>query len=569
MSIAPRSRIRRVLLVTAAVAALAAGATLPGCGCRGAAPLAFVPQDALVALVVPSISAGMKEAKLLLDKFRDETPVKMVVDRIKEQLTRELGVDPEKPETLKAKGINPDVGLVASLASDGKSTAIALGVSDWTTLDKTLREVVSKAMGGGVQFMEKVVDGLKVTLVTTPGVETPQLAWAESKKFLLLCPAAKDGKLGEYLAKVSKLDSNLKSNKTYTNLVSKLGKHQVAVYIDGETARKAQAAKIEEELKTASDWSRKYIKDRQEAAEGFFAYFRGAAISLRISAEGLKLRGFMGITPEKAKSVQEIFKGTGDAAHFGKYIGADALALGRVSLNTKKLMDRLVEAMPPGAKRSFYSAIEQLEREAKLSIEKDVLGLIAGRYAAALFAPSLEVIKAGPPRGSAGWARALPAVLMAQVSDATKVSELLAKLERVLVMGHVEVRTRADGDRRVYSIEDDGHPVVSWTVVKDVAVVATGDRLPKTVALINGKGDNVLGQIDNSRAKSLLKSDEGNLLYFNISKTAELVRSMDFPAEVKAILSTPLSTVSKLADATIDFEVEEAGIIGEYVLRVK
>ena len=62
-----RTRLRRVLVTVAVAAALAFGATLPGCaGCKGAAPLNFVPQDALVAVVIPSLAAGMKEAKLLL-----------------------------------------------------------------------------------------------------------------------------------------------------------------------------------------------------------------------------------------------------------------------------------------------------------------------------------------------------------------------------------------------------------------------------------------------------------------------------------------------------------------------
>ena len=44
---------------------------------------------------------------------------------------------------------------------------------------------------------------------------------------------------------------------------------------------------------------------------------------------------------------------------------------------------------------------------------------------------------------------------------------------------------------------------------------------------------------------------------------------MDFPAEVKAMLSTPLSTISKLADMMMDFEVDEGGVLGEWALRVR
>jgi hypothetical protein len=565
-----QSKRRSVFTLVTAAMVLCAAAVAPGCaGCKGKAPLNYVPQDAVAVLVVPSIGQAISDSKLLLDKFRDQGAVKIGIDQAKAQVVKELGFDPENPESLKGKGINPEGGLVASMAGDGKSVGIAFGVEDPKTLEKFLRELAGKATGGSATFTEKDFGGTKVTLLSFQGASEPRAAWGYVGKHVIICPAAKDGKLGEHVAALAKLEANIKSNKTFTTLQNKLGKHLAMVYVDGPAAKKVQAARAEERLKGASEWMKKFVKEQQEAADGFLAYYQGGALAVRVSAEGASLRGYMAVPGEKAKSIREIFKGAGDSVDFGKFIGPDALMVGRFSLDAKKLMDRLLEVAPPFAKRQAYSGIERMERELKLSLEKDVFALLAGRYAGAVFAPSVDAIKAGPPRGMGDIIRFTPIVGMAQVTDAAKAAELLTKLERVLVMGQVDVKTRTEGDRKVYSIEQDGKAMVGWTVVKNVVVVGTGDRLAKSVALIGGGGDNVLSTVDSSRAKGLLKSDDGMVFYYNIAKTADMLRAMDLPPELKAMLAGALSTVSKFTDVTLAGEVEEEGILGEITVRVK
>jgi hypothetical protein len=545
-------------------------AVAPGCsGCKGKAPLNYVPQDAAVVLVVPGVGQALTDAKLLLDKFRDQTPVKMGLEAGKAQVVKELGFDPENPESMKTKGIDPSGGLVASLGSDGKSVAIAFGVEDQKLLEKLLRELAGKMTGGAATFVEKDVGGARMTLLQLPGGNDPRAAWTYVGKHIVICPAAKDGKVADYLAQVTKLEANIKRNKTFSAVESKIGKYHALVYADGAGAKKMQAARNEERLKGASEWMRKYIKERQDATDGFMAYFEGGALALRLSAEGATLRGYTAIPSDKGKTIREIFKGTGDAVDLAKFIGPDALAVGRFSIDGKKLMDRMLELMPPAAKRGFYAGVERIERDLKLSVEKDVLALLAGRYAGAVFAPPADAIKAGPPRGMSDAVRFLSLVGMAQVTDTQKAADLLVKLERMMVMAHVDVKTRTEGDRKVYSIDSDGRTLVAWTVVKNVVVVGTGDRLAKTVALVTGGGDNVLSTVDSSRAKSLLKSPEGIVLYYNVAKTADTVRAMDLPAELKAILSTALTTVSKFSDVTVSWEVEDEGVLGELAVRVK
>ncbi len=566
-----RVSVRRILLGSAALLTLAAAAIFPGCGGCGAgkAPLAFVPEDAVGALIIPSISGGVKEAKLLLDRFRDQQVVKLAIDQGKAELVNELGFDPENPQTLRPKGINPDGGLVVSLGADGKTVIAAVSEDDPKAMEKTLRELATKKAGGSAVFQEKEFSGVKVTLLTLQGSDIPRAGWAHVKKTLVLCGKAKEDKIGEAVAAAAKLERNIKSNKTFNTLSSKIGKHQVMLFIDGAAARKISAAQTEEKLRTASDWMKKYIREQQEATDNFLAYMSGVAFSMRLSTDTVALRTYFAATAEKGKTIQALLKGNGDAPSFGKYIGADALSVSRFSLNPKKLMDLIVETMPPGAKRSFYASMEAFEREAKVSPEKDIVATLSGRFAGAIFAPSADIIKAGPPRGKAGLLKMVPMVGMAQVSDPAKAAELLAKLERVLVVAGIEVRTRTEGDRKVYSIEEDGKPVVSWTVAKDVALIGTGDRVAKTVELIGGKGDAVLGKIDNSRAKGLLKSEDGALFYYSVARTADLINKMELPAEIKAILSNALSTINKFNDVMLDFEVDAEGILGELAVRMK
>jgi hypothetical protein len=160
-------------------------------------------------------------------------------------------------------------------------------------------------------------------------------------------------------------------------------------------------------------------------------------------------------------------------------------------------------------------------------------------------------------------------VAMAQVSSDKKASEILATLERVMTREGTDVRVKSEKDRKIYYVGSPSEPVISWTVAKGMAIVATGDRLAKTLALIDKGGDNVLSQIDSSRAKKLLKREDGIVAYFNISKTADLVRGLNLPAEAKLMLSSVTSTLAKFSDVTLSFEVEDEGVLGEAAVRLK
>jgi hypothetical protein len=226
--------------------------------------------------------------------------------------------------------------------------------------------------------------------------------------------------------------------------------------------------------------------------------------------------------------------------------------------------------MSPRDKRRYYKDMERMEKRTKLNAEQDIFGVLAGRMAMALFPPDTAALKNGPPRRSSDILSMISGVGLVQVTDAKKAAALLVQLEKALVMGRVEVRIKTEGDRKVYSIDNaEGKRLVGWTVAKDVLLVASGDRLDKTIKLITDGGDNVLDQIASSAAKKAFTADEGIVLYYNLSKTAALVRSMPLPAEIKLMASPVISTLQKFTDVTCSAEVNEEGVLGEVAVRLE
>ncbi len=562
--------LRKLLPAALLACAVLVGPLLPGCsGCRGSkAPVAFAPADALGVVVVPRLSEAMSQAKAFFDRFKDNPLVAKAVQQGKAEVVREIGFDPEKPETLKKIGIDPGRGLVAHIAADGKSVGIAVGVSDKAALDKYIAKQAAKV---NTELKDVEVDGVKVKELRLKGGTHRLGAFAVVKKTLIICPEAADNKHAAYVAKLTKLKSDISDNKQFVKLSKQVGKHQLLIYVDGEAAAKASKASAKRRLEGASEFMKKYVKEQQETEQAMLAFFRGAAVGFYSSSKGAGMRGYMAVPDEKAKKLAEVFKGKGDPPEFGRFIGPDALSVSRASINVKAVMDKVIENLSPRRKRRLYRQLERLEKQSKIDVRKVLEELPSGRYAAAVYPPNLD------PQLNLGSLMSRPeqalgmisTVLFIQVTDTDRAAELLAKLERMMVMGRMDVRIQTGKDElKRYFLEVKGKKVVGWTVKDGLLVVATGDRLDKTLTLMEKGGDNVLDQIESSRAKGLFKSDDGNVGYFNLSKMADMVRGMNLPAEVKLMMSSFLSLFNKLADLTGSLEVKDAGVLVEISLRL-
>ena len=562
---------KRILPIVILAAAAAVGGSLPGCGgCGGGkAPLGLVPRDALVVVVVPGISDALTGAKALFDRFKGNPLVAAGVQQKKAQVVRELGFDPEKPESLKKIGVDPSKGFVGFLAGDGKSGAIAFGVSDAEALEKYMITTARRAAGAEVSFKEKTTDGIKVKEVAIKGSSRALGAYAIVKgKTFVFCNEARDNKHAEYLAGLVKQSGDIGDNKVFSRLSKKVGKHQVLVYVSGDGARKASKAEAEARLKGASKYMEKYIKEQQETQEALLAHFDGAAAGLVLSGKRAALTGYVAVPEAQAKKLAGLFKGKGDAPEFGKFIGPDALMFNRITLNAKMVKDKALESISPREKRRIYQRMKRLEERGKINVEKVIDELLAGRYAMAMYPPNIDLQGGLRSLMSADALTAISMVFFVQVTDEGKAATLLSSLEKMMVMGRQDVRIQSKGDLKLYYLEVGGKKVVGWAVKDGVVVVATGDRLEPTLALMEKGGENVLGHIDNSRAKGLLKSDDGNVAYYNLQKSADAARGLKLPAEVKLMISPVLSLFNSLADLTGALEVKDAGVLGELTLKL-
>ena len=564
---------KKVLGAAILVLAVMTGSSLPGCGgCGGGkAPLAFAPKDAVLVLVVPGVTNALTGMKAFFDRFKDNPLVGAGVQQKKAQVVRELGFDPEKPESLKKIGVDPARGLVAHLAADGKSGAVALGVSDAGALEKYIAATAKRQSGAEVEFRPKEVDGLKIKEVAFKGSSRAVGAYAIIKgKTFVFCAEASDGKHAEYLAKLVKQSGDIGDNKAFVKLSKQVGKHQALLFVSGDGARKLNKADAESRLKGASKYMEKYIKEQQETESAMLAHFNGAAVGLTISGKRVALRSYIAVPDEQAKKLADLLKGKGDAPEFGKFVGPDALMVGRATINAKMVKDKMLESISPRRKRRIYSDMERLEKRSKINVEKVIDELLAGRYALAIYPPNLD-LQGGlarlmnKPEAMLGM---LSMVLFAQVTDDEKAASLLSNVEKMMVMARQDVRIQSKGEQKLYYLEMAGKKVAGWAVKDGLVVVATGDRLEKTLELMDKGDENVLGHIDNSRAKGLFKSDDGNVVYYNLQKSADMVRGMKLPAEIKLMISPVLSLFNSLADVTGSLEVKDAGVLTELSLKL-
>ena len=547
---------------TLAAALTVIGALLSsGCaGCSSKESLGYVPHDAPMVVVVPKVSSALEHLKGLVGKFKKGLLSSALLSKPRDAIKGEFDIDLENPSSLKKHGIDPNRALVIGTSQE-KMLSLIFGITDEAAFDKYVRQQVGKRLSGGATFKVKDLSGVKVTLVMLEGRESPVAAWTFAKK-LVIVAGGKSGDPGAYVAKLTKLEKSIADNPGFKHVRKRIGKQDVVVYFDGGGLRGAARKESEKALQEASDWMKKYIKERQKTSDAVLSYFKGGGFGVRISANEVALRGYYAAPGEKAKQLAAILRGRGDAPDFGKVIGPDALVVGRMSLDIKKLMERALELMPTRRRKRIFRRTKWLEREHNINIDKDLLPLFAGRFAGALYAPKASALRS-PPRSPAELTEALPSVLMAQISDEKKAAELLTRLERFLVMKGLDVRPKTVGKRKIYTLEIEGTPIVSWTLAKKMVVLATAKRMDPTLKLIDDGGDNVLGQVQSKAAKRALAADDGIVLNANLGKIVDLGRGFDLGMELKLMLAPVMSTLDRFKDVTLSFEVEEDGITAE------
>lgn len=545
-------------------------ATLPACsGCGSKAPLEFVPHDSLVVVEVGSLAKSLRHVEQALQKLTSGDMLRRAVDAQRDLVKRELGIDPKDPRSLKKKGIDPRSGFVLCVSAEGVG-ALVVPVADEDELDKFVRAQLEKRFSGDLTIRSKKVKGMEVNLVTRQGERgSPVAGWGFAKKHLIAAFDKRGNHVGEHIAKLAKLDKNIKDNKVFKEVSDKLEKRDVLVYVDGSATRKALEHETELSLKDASKWRKQSIRERKEIAGGLLGYVRGAGLGVRVSADGLAVRGYLAAPPDKAKQFKRFLSGSGDSPSFGRYLGGDALLAGRAALDIKLVSDKLLQLLPPRQKREIYRELQRWERRNDLSVEKDILALFAGRLAGGLFPPPKEALEQ-MPSSPVEWLRMLPGVLMLQVKDAKKAADLLGRLERFLVMHQLDVRTRGNGKRKLYTLELHGRDSLRWTVEKKLILVGDPKRLQSTIERMRKGGDGFVDQVKSSRAKRLFSKADAAVIYQDVDKLASTLRALSLPAPLKLVIDSALGGVlSKFRDVLWALQAEDKGVLGELNIRLK
>lgn len=536
-----------------------------GCGgCQGQAPLPYVSPKSLAVLEVPSLHKAMVANLGFIDRVAKGSLAQTLIGGRKAMIKRELDLDLKDAKSFQSKGIDPRKGLVFSLDDEGV-LALVMPTTDAKALDKYLRQQLTRHSSGAVSFTDQAKDGVKVTLASFSGREMG--GWTFRSKHLIAAMPL-EGKADEgiaaKLAALTKLDKSIDQNATFMAARKALARFDALVYVDGAAARARLAKRAKKMQSFASSQLKKTIDDERELGEGLLSYVDGLSLAWHAEHSRVELKGLLSVPKAKRAALREILSGEGKAPPLARYIGEKALLVGRVSLSPKGLFDRSLQLLAPRQKRRVYRTIERWEQSNNLSFSKDILGVFAGRYAAAVFPP--RATQGGSPQQTL---RSLGVVGMAQVKDAKQAATLLERLERFLVVNRHEVRTRSKGKRKVFHLSQGGQEILSWSLAGKMLLVSTPQQLEPTVALIEKGGRHIVDHVSSPRAKRLLKSDEGQVLYQDLAGLSVALKKVDLPMPLRLVMIPALDTLDKLQDVTLGAEVGSEGIRADLILRVR
>ncbi len=546
----------RTLLALIGGVALVAGITAPGCGggCGGKAPLGYVPHDALVVFVIPSINELLQKQTEYLARFDDDPKVAKGLKDVTKQLKKNLGFDPTRPEALKAAGIDPGRGIAGGLSGDGQNLCFAMGVEDQDTLEKTLRKMAKKSVPDDKAEFKKVErDGVTVTKVMMEDSDTELMAWGYHKGHLISCVKAEDGDLADRVIKTANMEKSIKDNEHYKALSKRLSGQQLKVVVDGESLASFMEEWVDSRTSKMPKYRRKTFMREWNTLINAMDYFTGAVLGVKVSADDVLISTFWGVPPKEAKKLSKLFKGKGDDVTLAKYIGPDALAVVKMSINLKDYLDWQSELLPSEATEGLYQVLKNVKRETKIDVEEDILELLGGRFAVGYFLPSKKYRKkAKESSNPADKLRgAFDGVIIVQVTKAEDVEDLFKKIKKLAAEEGATVKRKTRGKRKEYSLRLGKKKVLAWTLVKDLAILGTPKRLAETIKLIEGGGDSVLDAKLSARGKKALEGEENTAFHFRLTRLSK----KDLPKKLRE----HAKSIKKLSDLTFSMTMEEDG----------
>ncbi|MBW2733433.1 MAG: DUF3352 domain-containing protein [Deltaproteobacteria bacterium] len=539
-----------------------------GCGgCEGQGPLQYVQADAAAVLEIPSLHKAVVANLAFLNRVT-KGPLAQALTRSRlSMLKREFGLDLTDTKSFRSKGVDPKAGLVVSVDNEGM-IALVMPVMDGPALDKYLRRQLTRHSSGAISFADQVKDGLKATLAKhQPSSARGSIAgWAFHHDHLIAVVTLMGKTSDDVLVKLkalTKVKKSIKQNQTFMDARKALTRFDVLAYIDAKAVRRRVTARSKALSRFASRHRKKTLNDELELQEGLLSYVEGLSFAWHAEHTRLELKALLSVPKARHGVLREILSGEGDAPPFARYISAKALLAGRVSVHPKQLFDHAIQLLPPRQKRDLYQAIDRWEQRNNLNLNKDILGAFAGRFALALFPPAMVANQPSSRLFGLGL------VAMAQVKDPKHAAKLLDRIERFLVVNRHAVRTRSKGRRKIFHLSTAGEKTLTWSVVNNIFLVTTPEQFDGAVALMEEGGASIRDHLSNPRAKRLLDSDRGQVLYQDLAKLSVMLKKVDLPLPLRLILTPAIDAFDTLEDVTLGAEVAPQGIRADLTLRTR
>ncbi len=416
----------------------------------------FVPGDASVAVVIPSLQAAREQATSLLQTllaFPAAADLGPRLSAVKEQ----LGLDPLDARGLAAAGLDPSRGAALALDADGPALLVLPSGDDGALVATVAR--LARDRLGAARRVDVTVDGVAVTTFRTAEGAAAALALAARDGSVLVAGGA-GGPARVAAASTLPAARSLSGSLPYGRVREALGPAAILAYLRPGSPQAAGTALLRD----------------------------GAAVSATASATRLALRAVLLLAPERREYWRATVAPAATVAAATPPMPQDAFLVGRFEGDLATVARR---ALPVG------QVAAPLAR-AGLDLERDLLPLLApGATAALALAPTFQV--AAVSRGGEAMAADpfqlvhLAAVL--HVRDAGRAEALLDRLQRA-------------GPRLGLAVARQGH-APRWRVAHGAAaldVALAGDRLlvaggpGRLDALLAGTGPAYAPPTDAARA---------------------------------------------------------------------
>ena len=514
--------------------------------------VALIPSSYMVVVSAPRLDKLQSGAGALLARFNG-TPFSKA--RLSREIKRELGLDIFSKSDLKSTGLDLSKGAALGVGAND-SVIVVAAEADKGKLDKFLREKANSK--GNVEFKTwDLPGGAKGVAMYRTGSSRVRAVWTHAKGYMVLCGGKRKG-LKDMLKKVvSRGGKQMAADANYKRLVKQVGQHDVLMYVNGPVVKRETLAKRKRQIASASDYMKSYYTKKLKNEQMAFAYFDGYVMGVRLMGDKALVRSYLAVPMSARVAIRSVMEGKGSPVALAKYMASEPVALVSLSFDAKMAMEMLKKVMPAKARQDYDQGVQTIEAQTGLSLNDDVFGQLAGRYAAALFAPTAKQIKklarSNRAHELAQW------VALGKINNEGKVNKVLQTAADISAKNDVKFKTAKVSGAKVYTFKERKNEYVSWAATRGHILVGAPKRVKQSIKLLAGKGSPADLPVP---AREALKKDSALVVYLDAARVLELMGHVPGNREVKGVAAM----LSPLGHAVFTAEVQGAGVMMDLVL---